>query len=206
MPSPAPAENTPRPEDFRPENFRTKAGFRDYVIYGVLLTVLLSIVGGAVYYYTRPPAEQAQLKAKFRHMVGKVEPDDPKPFKLKLTAPKLEGIMEPETAPATAEAQAAAPRPTGGASAYAGGGPVKVLASDDPKAPQASSEFMEFATTLKVKGVLQGNPAKAMLNGRLVRVGDVISPELGVTLAGVDSVKKFLLFRDKTGAELRVSY
>jgi hypothetical protein len=206
MPSPSPSTPAPRPEDFRPENFRQQAGFRDYVIYAILGVFLLSVVGGTAYYYTRPPAEQAQLKAKFRHLVGKVEPEDPKPVKLKLSAPKLEGIMEPETVPAVAETKTDAPRPTGGSSAYAGGGPVKVLAADDPKAPQATPEFLEFAANLKVKGVLAGNPAKAMLNGRLLRVGDSLSAELGVTFAGVDAVKKFLLLRDKTGAELRVSY
>jgi hypothetical protein len=206
MPSPSPSDSAPRPEDFRPENFRQQAGFRDYVIYAILATILLGVAGGAANYFTRSPAEQVQLKAKFRHMLGKVEPDDPKPIKLKLKAPKLEGIMEPDSVPAVTETKTEAARPTGGSSAYAGGGPTKILPSDDPKAPPASPEFLEFATTLKIKGVLQGNPAKAMLNGRLFRVGESISAELGVTFASVDPVKKFLLLRDQSGAELRVSY
>jgi hypothetical protein len=204
---PIPPPPPPRPEDFKPENFRQKTTARDYAIYSVVLVIVLGLVGGAVYYFTRSPEEQSQLRARAGHMIGKIAPpDEERPKPLKLKPPKLDGLMEAEEAPPAADSEKpGAPRPVL-VSAYAGGGQTKVLSSSDPKLPQASPEFITYATNLKVNGVLPGNQARAMLNGRLFHVGDTVDADLGVVFAGVDGEKKFFVLRDKTGAELHVTY
>lgn len=73
-------------------------------------------------------------------------------------------------------------------------------------AVEASPEFRSFVANAKVSGVFQGNPARAMINGRLARTGDMIDPALGIVFEGVDSTKKQLLFKDKSGAVVARKY
>ena len=208
MPSQPLPTPPPRPEDFRPENFKKKSGFRDYLIYLVVLAGLLGVGGGAYYYYTRSPAEQRELQARLGRAVGKdVAADNAKEGKLKRKELNLGGVLEGETEAATpvSERQPVA-RKAEAVSAYGGGGQSVVLPSDDAQRPQARPEFVKFLETLKVSGVLQGSPAKAMLNGRMFRAGVVIDSARGVTFVDVDAVGKFLIFRDQTEAELHLTY
>jgi hypothetical protein len=71
---------------------------------------------------------------------------------------------------------------------------------------EASPEFRSFVANAKVSGVFQGNPARAMINGRLARTGDMIDPALGIIFEGVDAAKKQLLFKDKSGAVVARKY
>lgn len=208
MPSQPLPTTPPNPDDFRPENFKKKSGFRDYVIYLVVLVVVLGAGGGAYYYYTRSPAEQRDLKAKLDRAVGKdVAAANAKEGKVKRKQLDLGGVLEGET-----EAVDAAPerkivaQKAEAVSAYGGGGQSLVLTSDNAQLPKPQPEFIKFVESLKVSGVLQGSPAKAMISGRMFRVGAVIDSELGVNFVGVDSVQKFLILRDKTGAELHLTY
>jgi len=208
MPSPPLPPNPPRPGDFRPENFKKKSGFRDYLIYLVVLTVLLGVGGGAYYYHTRSRAEQRELQAKLGRAVGKdVAEDNAKEGKPNRKQLNLGGVLEGET---EAVAPAAEHKPAvfkaEAASAYGGGGQSLVLPSDDARLPKARPEFVKFLGALKVSGVLQGSPAKAMLNGRMFRAGAVLDSELGVTFVDVDAAGKFIVFRDRSGAELHLTY
>jgi hypothetical protein len=205
-----PLPNTPpNPDDFRPENFKKKSGVRDYLIYLVVLVILLGVGGGAYYYYTRSPAEQRELKAKLDRAVGNdAAAANAKEGKVKRKQLDLGGVLEGETEAVDAaapERKTVAPKAEA-VSAYGGGGQSLVLASDNAQLPKPRPEFIKFVESLKVSGVLQGNPAKAMISGRMFRVGAVIDPELGVSFVGVDSVQKFLILRDKTGAELHLTY
>jgi hypothetical protein len=67
-------------------------------------------------------------------------------------------------------------------------------------APDASAPFRSFVANAKVSGVFQGKPARAVINGRLVREGEVVDAGLGVTFAGIDSGRHHLVFKDKVGA------
>ncbi|MFA6289037.1 MAG: hypothetical protein WC661_16770 [Opitutaceae bacterium] len=199
------------PDGFQSVKSKNKSTLRDYVVYGVILTILLGVAGGSVYYFTRPKAEKEQLRAKLDHTLNDVALRDGKqpvePPELK--APKnLDGILDDgSTAPKSPSPTGNNPTSkTGSVSTYAGGKQNGVLLSDDPALPKPSLAFIQFAEALKVSGVLQGASAKAMLNGRLFRAGAVIAPELGVIFVGVDEPNKRLILRDKTGAELRLAY
>lgn len=67
-------------------------------------------------------------------------------------------------------------------------------------APEANGSFRAFVANAKVSGVFQGTPARAVINGKLSRAGDIVEPTLGITFTGIDSEKRHLVFKDKSGA------
>lgn len=71
---------------------------------------------------------------------------------------------------------------------------------------EASAAFRTFVANAKISGVFQGSPARAFINGRLARAGDVVEPTLGITFEGVDSSRYQLVFRDRTGAIVARKY
>ncbi|MBM3855112.1 MAG: hypothetical protein FJ399_18485 [Verrucomicrobia bacterium] len=70
----------------------------------------------------------------------------------------------------------------------------------------ASPEFRSFVANAKISGVFQGTPARAFINGRMARSGEVVDPALGIVFEGVDPVKRHLLFKDKSGAVVARKY
>ncbi|MBC8009008.1 MAG: hypothetical protein H7067_02800 [Burkholderiales bacterium] len=85
-------------------------------------------------------------------------------------------------------------------------------ANPDPKAvvapavPVAGARFVRYAEGLSVSGVFQGSPARALVDGRIVRSGDMLEPVQGIKFVGVDSATKHLILQDSSGAQLRVKY
>jgi hypothetical protein len=73
-------------------------------------------------------------------------------------------------------------------------------------AAEASAEFRTFVASAKVSGVFQGTPARAMINGRLVRAGESVSTALGIRFDGVDPAKRHLIFKDRNGAIVARKY
>ncbi len=65
---------------------------------------------------------------------------------------------------------------------------------------------MRYAEGLNVSGVFQGTPARALVNGRLIREGDVVDPSLGIRFVGVDAETKHLVLEEASGAQVRVKY
>jgi hypothetical protein len=70
----------------------------------------------------------------------------------------------------------------------------------------ASAEFRSFVANAKISGVFQGTPARVMINGRLVRTGETVEANLGIIFEGVDSAKRHLLFKDRSGAVVTHKY
>ncbi len=199
------------PDGFQSVKAKNKSTLRDYVVYGMILIILLCVIGGAAYYFTRPKVEKEKLRTKLDHTLNDVALREGKqPMAApELKSPKeLDGLLDDgsTTAKSSSSTGNTSASKTGGVSTYAGGTQNGVLLSDDPALPKASPAFIQFAETLKVSGVLQGSPAKAMMNGRLFRAGTIIDPELGVMFVSVDGSSNRILLRDKTGAELRLAY
>ena len=87
--------------------------------------------------------------------------------------------------------------------------PAATTAPAAPAGPPApSNRFLRYAEGLgpTVSGVFQGNPARVLIGGKVVRVGDEIDPVLGVKFVGLDVTTKHLLFEDRSGAQVRVKY
>lgn len=66
--------------------------------------------------------------------------------------------------------------------------------------PEAAPEFRAFVVGARISGIFQGNPARAVINGKLSRAGEVVEPGLGITFEGLDAGRKSLVFKDRTGA------
>ncbi|HEU5081479.1 MAG TPA: hypothetical protein VFT72_19860 [Opitutaceae bacterium] len=82
-----------------------------------------------------------------------------------------------------------------------------LIRHDQPKAaPQPSAAFRLLVVNLRVNGVFQGDPARALMNGRMLRTGEVLDQQLGVRFTGVDSAHKLLIFEDSTGAIMQRRY
>jgi hypothetical protein len=81
---------------------------------------------------------------------------------------------------------------------------VTATSTDVEAAPQASPAFRAFIANLRITGFVAGASPKALINGRLVRVGESVDSTLGITFAGVKDDQ--LLFKDKTGASVTRRY
>lgn len=66
--------------------------------------------------------------------------------------------------------------------------------------PEASAEFRAYVTNIRISGIFQGNPARAVINGKLTRAGEAVDSGYGITFEGLDGDRKNLVFKDRSGA------
>lgn len=71
---------------------------------------------------------------------------------------------------------------------------------------EASAEFRSFVATMKISSVSWTTPARAFINGRLFRTGELVDAGLGITFDGVDAETRQLIFRDRSGATVARRY
>jgi hypothetical protein len=83
---------------------------------------------------------------------------------------------------------------------------VKVNNTHLEAAPAASAAFRTFVAGASIGGVFQGKPSRALVNGTIVREGQVIESSLGISFNRIDAVNKVIYFRDSTGAEVSKNY
>ena len=107
--------------------------------------------------------------------------------------------VAPPPAPVTPSARPAAPRAAAPTTTSTIAPGVSATAQVEAAA-EASAPFRTFVANAKVSGVFQGPPTRAMINGRLIRAGELVDGGLGITFTGVDSPRRQLIFQDKTGA------
>ena len=138
--------------------------------------------------------EERALNFRTPHEIGaklnESAKEAPKPATAQNAEPKTNVVVTEQAKPASA-----------GGEAYGG-----AQTQGTEAAASASPRFVRYAEGLSVSGVFQGNPARALVDGRIIRAGDLIEPMLGVSFVGVDSEKKFLILEDTTGAQVRVKY
>jgi hypothetical protein len=70
----------------------------------------------------------------------------------------------------------------------------------------ASPDFRAFVANANIGGVFQGTPSRALINGRIIREGQVVDDTLGITFERIDADKKVIYFKDATGAEVSRDY
>jgi len=121
---------------------------------------------------------------------------------------KVEPVLDGQdlaNKPAAGSAPApAAPKPATAMTSVGRG--MQATTQLEMAALDASAEFRSFVANAKVSGVFQGTPARAMINGRLVRAGELIDAGLGIRFEGVDPEKRHLIFKDKAGALVARKY
>ncbi len=71
-------------------------------------------------------------------------------------------------------------------------------------APEASAAFRTFIANLRVTGLVGGVTPKAFINGRVIRVGETVDSNLGITFEGLSANQ--LVFKDKSGATVMRRY
>lgn len=120
------------------------------------------------------------------------------------TTPPPANAPSNATKPAAA-APAPAPKPPVTSSATLAPG-VSATAGDVEAVVEAVPAFRTFVANTKITGVIAGTPGKIILNGRLARAGDVVESTLGVTFDRIDTDRKLLVFKDKTGAVVTKKY
>ncbi len=99
----------------------------------------------------------------------------------------------------TAKGTAMANQPAATAAATLAPG-VSATSSGGAAVVEASPAFRAFVANVKITGTMQSSPARIILNGRLACAGDVVDSALGIMFDGIDSEKKQLIFKDKSGA------
>jgi len=70
----------------------------------------------------------------------------------------------------------------------------------------ASADFRAFVANADIGGVFQGTPSRALINGRIIREGQVVDDTLGISFERIDAASKVIYFKDSTGAEVSRNY
>lgn len=83
---------------------------------------------------------------------------------------------------------------------------VKVNNTPIDTSPAASTAFQLFVANANIGGVFQGTPARALINGRIIKAGQVVDNQLGIVFERIDADKKVIFFKDASGAEVSKEY
>ena len=83
---------------------------------------------------------------------------------------------------------------------------VKVNSQKIDAVPTASAAFRGFVADASIGGVFQGTPSRALINGTIVREGQVVSNALGIVFVKIDADQKVIYFKDATGAQVSKNY
>ena len=148
-----------------------------------------------------PPLEVAQL-ATVSSMVAwemadagwasaNVAMDNPAPVPAEHAAPPAATVPAPAVKPVATTPKAQVPTPA---------------PPDAVRRPEPSRAFQVFVESLKVSGVLQQTPVRAIIDGGTVFAGDVLEPGQGIRLVGADFEQRQLVFEDKTRAQVKIFY
>jgi hypothetical protein len=73
-------------------------------------------------------------------------------------------------------------------------------------APVPSAAFTRFVTEMRISGVFQGDPPRALINGRTIRAGEPIDIGLGIVFTGIDVDRRLILIREASGAVAAKKY
>lgn len=190
---------------------------RDLVIFVLLFVLLAAGGGGAFLYFTRAPEPPPIVLNPRPKPVPKetpstpptvpeaVKPEDSAPVKPPVEVAVVPPVATPGVQPAPSVPVVVDAAPVETAPVVA---PVvaPTIPAPAPVRPSPSVRFVRYADALKVSGVFQGTPPRALVDGRLVRAGEVIDPVLGVRFAGVDAETKHLILEDETTARVLVKY
>jgi len=84
-----------------------------------------------------------------------------------------------------------------------------VAATDDKiktTSAKTSANFKRVVSELVIRGVFQGKPARAHINGRIVIAGNPVDHDEGIIFVGVNPADKTITFRDASGATISRRY
>jgi hypothetical protein len=185
---------------------------------GIAIVVVAVAVAGVFFYriFFPPPAKQIQVKPP---VVAQPVVKDVKDAaaaaaaataKAAADAAKLAEAVAAKRAADQAKADADVPTPTPATEEVMAQSSitsdVKVNNTHLDAAPAASPAFRAFVAGASIGGVFQGTPSRALINGTIVREGQVVEGSLGIAFDKIDSVNKVIYFKDSTGATVSKNY
>ena len=83
---------------------------------------------------------------------------------------------------------------------------IKATTSELIANAPVSEEFRAFVAGARINGIFQGEPPRALINGRTVRAGEAVDNLLGIFFDGVDAEMKTITFKDRSGATITRKY
>jgi energy-converting hydrogenase Eha subunit A len=86
------------------------------------------------------------------------------------------------------------------------GGGIVIESASPPGAPAASQDFLRWVMGITIRGVMQGKTPRMLLNNRLTYQGQEVNAALGITFDHLEPDKKLVVFRDKSGALVTLTY
>jgi len=181
---------------------------------GLSVVVIAIGVGGFFSYRIFFPAPSPVMKIKLQAIAKPAAPPNAKPAAAppKVSLPE-KGQEQAKAEEGTPGQEAPTPPPNPGANVIetvmadsAVSKDVKVSSTPIDAAMAASSAFREFVANATIGGVFQGAPSRALINGTIVREGQVVDSALGIAFERIDPVKKVIYFKDYTGAEVSKNY
>ena len=180
---------------------------------GIAVVVVAIAIGGVFSYRIFFPGQDVKIKlppvAKpvIKKDVVEAPPKEVKPVE---TPEAIAARKAAEQAKLEAAQAAAEPTPTPASvtvmAPTALTTDVKVNSTRIEAAPAASAAFRTFVASANIGGVFQGAHSRALINGSIVREGQVVEGALQITFDRIDSVNKVIYFKDSTGAEVSKSY
>ncbi len=72
--------------------------------------------------------------------------------------------------------------------------------------PDPTPAFRSFVASMKIAGVFQGDNARAMINGKMYRLGETVDPKLGIVFRRLEPADKRIVFEDNRGALMSRRY
>lgn len=151
-----------------------------------LLGILVVLLGGAAYFVFRRPTAPAPVSAKPAQAVSASAPVPVAP-----PPPQPEAVVIAPLPPPPSEL-----------------GPVTVTNSvkTGTSVPVMTPAFRAWIANARITGVITGSSPKAIINGRLVRPGDMIDAAEGIALDAINAEQKLLVFRNRSGATATKPY
>lgn len=126
------------------------------------------------------PVPVKPVSADVNGVSTELPPSPTTPVGLPLTGSKIAPLPPP-------------PAPSASASTSKGG--IQVVVANSA----AAAAFRVWIDGVRISGVVLGESPRAIINGRLVRPGDVVDASEGIVFDGVDVERKQVVFRNRTG-------
>lgn len=176
------------------------------------MVVVAIAIGGVFSYRIFFPGQDVKIKLPpvAKPVIKKDVVEMPKESKPVESPEAIAARKAAEQAKLEAEKAAAEPTPTPASVTVMApttlSSDVKVNSTRIEAAPAASAAFRTFVASANIGGVFQGAHSRALINGSIVREGQVVEGALQITFDRIDSVNKVIYFKDSTGAEVSKSY
>ncbi len=194
---------------------------RDALVFGLIFLLVVGAGSGAYFYFSGPPPQTsapvtakavADARQKEQARVDSVVEGKEPPANRAIgnvTPGELQSrLQEKNTAlpPAPVPPAPVPPVASQGTAIVAAGPDAAPAPPTEPATPQANPRFVRYAEGIRVSGVYQGSPARALIDGRLIRQGELVEPALGIKFADIDVEAKKIILEDASGARVKVKY